>query len=144
MIKCLNEKELPITTKHIKSIIEEKFFGNVNQFSKFLGLKNSVKINRLFNKDLRNNKYPEPSIDVLKLISEKCNIKMDSFFQDIYYNDEKNKHINNISIESNKITGNENIIGQNNNINNEMNKYIEIINKQQQQIDELISLLKQK
>lgn len=135
-----NEKELPITTLNIKKIIDDKFFGNVSQFAKYLGLNNSAKINRLFNRDSRNNKYPEASTDVLKLISNKCNISMNDLFKPQL---SENKNVNNITIQSHKISGNENIIGNDNEIKTS-SEYIDIIKKQQDQIDELINLLKQK
>ena len=59
---------------------------------------------------------------------------------DFILNDEL-KCVNNITISANKINGDKNIVGDSNEINNENNSYIEIIKKQQEQIDKLIMLL---
>lgn len=137
--KSFNEN-LPLINKRILSLINEKCNGNVAKFARELGLEKSQKINRLFKIDKRNNEYPTPSFDVLKLISDKFNLPIDSFIE----KKEDNKTINNITIESNRINGNDNVLGNNNTIEENNNDYLEIIRKQQEQIDKLIFLLSEK
>lgn len=137
--KSFNEN-LPLINKRILSLINEKCNGNVAKFARELGLEKSQKINRLFKIDKRNNEYPTPSFDVLKLISEKFNFPIDSFIE----KKEDNKTINNITIESNRINGNDNVLGNNNTFEENNNDYLDIIRKQQEQIDKLIFLLSEK
>lgn len=67
---------LPPVNQRIKDIINSNYNGNVRAFCIALGLSDSQKINRLFNIDKRNNKFPSPSIDILSLISNKLGISL--------------------------------------------------------------------
>jgi peptidase S24-like protein len=59
----------PHITEKIKNLIDERAHGSVRKFSKMIHLSSSQKLNRLFNIDKRNNKYPEPSLDIILCIS---------------------------------------------------------------------------
>lgn len=65
---------LPPINQKIKDIIDKQFNGSVRAFCLKLGLSNSQKVNRLFNIDPRNNKYPIPSTEILTLISNKLGV----------------------------------------------------------------------
>lgn len=134
--------DLPEINQRLFDLIQTECNGNVSRFSSELGLTNSQKINRLFKIDKRSNQYPKPSSDVLSLIKQRYNISVDY----LLHGNDNVKTINNINIDANKINGNSNVIGNENNVSNEMsnNEYIDIIKKQQEQIDKLILLLSTK
>lgn len=67
---------LPTVNQRIRSVIDSDYKGSVRAFCLALGFADSQKINRLFNLDKRNNRYPKPSIDVLELISNKLDISL--------------------------------------------------------------------
>ena len=79
---------LPPINQKIKDIIDERFNGSVRAFCLKLGLKNSQKINRLFNIDPRNDKYPIPSTDILTLISNTLDIPIEALLPRYYNNQE--------------------------------------------------------
>ena len=114
---------LPDINFRIKKIIDEQFNGNVRKFSKHIGLNDSSRINRLFNKDTRYNNYPSPSLDVIVLISRALNCSTD------YLINGEEKKPNIISDDSDV------------NIQKDASEYLEIIRKQQNQIDELIKVI---
>ena len=114
---------LPDINFRIKKIIDEQFNGNVRKFSKHIGLNDSSRINRLFNKDTRYNNYPSPSLDVIVLISRALNCSTD------YLINGEEKKANIISDDSDV------------NIQKDASEYLEIIRKQQNQIDELIKVI---
>ena len=116
---------LPDINFHIKKIIDEQFNGNVRKFSKHIGLNDSSRINRLFNKDTRYNNYPSPSLDVIVLISRALNCSTDYLI-----NGEEKKDNNNIISDDSDV-----------NIQKDASEYLEIIRKQQNQIDELIKVI---
>lgn len=138
MKKYKSYENLPSANQKILNLINEKCNGNINKFANELGIERSQKINRLFKLDNRNNSYPSPSSEILKLINMRYGVS-----SDFILNDNLN-HVNNITISSNKINGDKNIVGNNNDISDENNNYIEIIKKQQEQIDKLITLLSSK
>ena len=114
---------LPDINFRIKKIIDEQFNGNVRKFSKHIGLNDSSRINRLFNKDTRYNNYPSPSLDIIVLISRALNCSTDYLI-----NGEEKK--NNIISDDSDV-----------NIQKDASEYLEIIRKQQNQIDELIKVI---
>ena len=116
---------LPDINFRIKKIIDEQFNGNVRKFSKHIGLNDSSRINRLFNKDTRYNNYPSPSLDVIVLISRALNCSTDYLI-----NGEEKKDNNNIISDDSDV-----------NIQKDASEYLEIIRKQQNQIDELIKVI---
>lgn len=116
---------LPDINFRIKKIIDEQFNGNVRKFSKHLGLNDSSRINRLFNKDTRYNNYPSPSLDIIVLISRALNCSTDYLI-----NGEEKKVNNNIISDDSDV-----------NIQKDALEYLEIIRKQQNQIDELIKVI---
>lgn len=67
---------LPSVNQRIRNVIDSDYKGSVRAFCLALGFADSQKINRLFNLDKRNNRYPKPSIDVLELISNKLDISL--------------------------------------------------------------------
>ena len=115
-----SEVGYPPITQRILSIINEGFNGNVNKFSQFLGLKNSAKINRLFNKDARNDDYPMPSSDIILLISNATGKSTDWLMK----GNDDDKTVGSQSISTGNLQGNEELIA--------------IIKKQQEQIDYLM------
>ena len=70
------EKIIPPVNQRIRYLIDEKFGGSVRAFCKALGFTESQKVNRLFKIDLRNGKYPTPSIDILNVISKTFDISL--------------------------------------------------------------------
>lgn len=132
-----NYEQLPEVTRRIKDIINTKFDGNVSKFCSHMGLLNSSKINRLFKKDKRNNEYPIPSTDILTLISNAFGYSLDYLVK----GEDTSKHVNNINIDGNKINnGDNNVIGDISS-STDTSSYIEIIQRQQEQINNLIQLL---
>ena len=119
---------LPDINFRIKKIIDEQFNGNVRKFSKHIGLNDSSRINRLFNKDTRYNDYPNPSLDIIVLISRALNCSTDYLI-----NGEEKKDNNNIISDDSDV-----------NIQKDASEYLEIIRKQQNQIDELIKVISSK
>ena len=69
--------ELPDINRRIKTIVDEKFGGNVRRFSLSLGLSDSSKINRLFNKDKRTGNFTLPCFEIILLLSNKFNYTTD-------------------------------------------------------------------
>ena len=116
---------LPDINFRTKKIIDEQINGNVRKFSKHIGLNDSSRINRLFNKDTRYNNYPSPSLDIIVLISRALNCSTDYLI-----NGEEKKDNNNIISDDSDV-----------NIQKDASEYLEIIRKQQNQIDELIKVI---
>lgn len=56
-------------TQRIKVLIDKYAEGSVRKFSTLINLASSQKLNRLFNLDTRNGKYPEPSFDIIACIA---------------------------------------------------------------------------
>lgn len=71
------KNNIPPVNQRIKNVIDSMYKGSVRAFCLELGLPNSQKVNRLFNVDRRNNKYPTPSSDILMIISNKLGISLD-------------------------------------------------------------------
>lgn len=128
--------DFPPITKRIKDIVDNRFGGNVRQFALAMGMSDSVKINRLFKKDKRNDVYPMPSTDVIIQI---CNTFNESADWILLGKSPEEKTTNNINIERNTITGNNNVQGENNTQSNE--NLLEVIKTQQEQINKLLNLL---
>lgn len=61
---------LPIENERIKKVIDFYCDGNELLFSNEIGI-SQPRINRLFNKDSRNNKYPLPSFEIIQAITNK-------------------------------------------------------------------------
>ena len=62
--------ELPVENKRVRQIIEYFCRGNELQFSREIGV-SQPRINRLFAKDSRNNRFPLVSFDIVKAILKK-------------------------------------------------------------------------
>lgn len=62
--------DLPIENQRVKKVIDHFCKGNENQFSKEIGI-SQPRINRLFSKDVRNNKYPLLSFEIAQAIINK-------------------------------------------------------------------------
>lgn len=62
--------EIPLENQRIRTVIEYFCDGNELQFSKEIGI-SQPRINRLFNIDPRNNKYPLVTFDIIKAIINK-------------------------------------------------------------------------
>jgi len=62
--------ELPPINQRIRELVYEFTNGSVRKFSLDIG-HSSQKINRLFNIDPRSEKYPEPSLEIVKAIASK-------------------------------------------------------------------------
>lgn len=67
---------MPLVNQRIRQIIDAGYNGSVRAFCLALGLSESQKVNRLFKLDIRNGKYPTPSIDIVSLISNKLDISL--------------------------------------------------------------------
>lgn len=63
--------ELPAINKRIQYLVESKANGSVRKFAQLTGISSSQKLNRIFNLDKRNDKYPEPSLDMIQSIANK-------------------------------------------------------------------------
>lgn len=63
--------ELPPINKRIQYLIDSKADGSVRKFASITGIASSQKLNRIFNLDKRNNRYPEPSLDMIQSIANK-------------------------------------------------------------------------
>ena len=64
-------KNIPDINKRILSIIEKYYEGNVSKFSEKIE-KSQQQVNRFFNIDNRNNKYPDPlKTDIIDVIDKK-------------------------------------------------------------------------
>ncbi len=138
---------LPPVNQRIRDLVDSMYRGSVRAFSIALGLNDSQKINRLFNIDTRNGKYPTPSIDVLMIISNVLDISL-QWLQtgegDMYKP----------SIEQ-TINGNNNtsVAGNSNNVNSfstlekaivEIAEMRKLVQKRDEQRDRLITLLEKK
>lgn len=73
----LDIKELPDINCRLRSLIEKHSFGNVRRFCQIIGLSDSSKINRLFNKDKNNGRFPIPSTEIVILICNKLGYTTD-------------------------------------------------------------------
>jgi hypothetical protein len=81
--KFFMENTLPPINQRIKSFIEEKYNGNVSDFSVKLGYEKPQKVNRLFKIDERTQKYPTPSTDMLSDISNMFDLSLDYLIKGI-------------------------------------------------------------
>lgn len=63
-------QEMPLPNRKIYQLIWEETGGNVKAFSEKINVSQQV-LNRLFNKDTRNGKYPLPSENIKKAIMER-------------------------------------------------------------------------
>lgn len=131
-------KEFPPITRRIKKLVDEHCGGNVRQFSLNMGMTDSVRINRLFKRDKRNNEFPLPSTEIVIMISNTYKVSTDWILlgKDTI-ND--NVPVNNITIEKHCVSGENNLIGDNNNI--EGGELLQLVKTQQEQITKLIGLL---
>ena len=68
---------LPETTQRIQLIIDRECQGVVRQMAERLSRSSYQSLNRLFLIDRRNNRYPNPSIDILQDISESFGISLE-------------------------------------------------------------------
>lgn len=73
---AMPDKNLPPVNQRIRELIDSKYHGSVRAFCVDIGFKDSQKVNRLFNIDPRNGKYPTPSIGILNSISNKLNVSL--------------------------------------------------------------------
>lgn len=64
-----SSKPLPAINERVKILVEHYAKGSVKRFSEIINLSSSQKLNRVFNLDKRNNKYPEVSSDILLSIA---------------------------------------------------------------------------
>lgn len=107
-MNLIDVNSLPVANRNIYNLIIDKYGGNISSFAKEMGIPNSTKINRLFQKDKRNDKYPVPSTDILTSIRERFGISVDTLlFGDTKARQSEEKTVNNINI----------IKGNNNNTN---------------------------
>ena len=67
--------ELPEINQRIKKLVEKYANDNTAQFCRMVGISPSYKLTRLFSKEKRNGKYPEPSLDVIRQIA--ANLDLD-------------------------------------------------------------------
>lgn len=132
-----NTSDFPPITKRIKDLIDEKFGGNVRQFAFSMGLGDSVKINRLFKRDKRNNEYPIPSTEIIMLICNTYDLSSDWI---LFGKEKGTKTVNNIDIKKNNIDGNSNIIGDNNAQTNDT-ELLSVVKAQQEQINKLLNII---
>ena len=138
-----NNNELPEINKRIRNIIDKEYGGNVLKFSKAIGLNSSSKINRLFNKDKRNNEYPDVSVDIIQRISNFLKCSTDSLIYGFERTD-KQKHVNNINIEANRnhVDGDHNIVSVKDSkiqTDDKIQQLLEIVQMQQVQINNLLT-----
>jgi len=69
---------LPVINQRIQTLIDTKASGSVRKFAQLAGISSSQKLNRIFHKDKRSDKYPEPSLDMITSIANKfSDIKLD-------------------------------------------------------------------
>lgn len=73
----LMERNYHPVTQRIKELIDDFSDGNVTFFSRLLGYDSPQKINRLLHIDKRTGKYPKPSADIIKQISNEFNISLE-------------------------------------------------------------------
>lgn len=63
--------DYPAINERVRKLVDKYANGSVRKFSKLIGLSSSQKLNRLFHLDQRNNKFPEPSLDIITSITNK-------------------------------------------------------------------------
>lgn len=68
--------EMPAINRRIYELVEKTTGGNVSKFAVGMGV-SPQKITRLFSPDPRNEKYPEPSLDIVMSISSGYNVSID-------------------------------------------------------------------
>jgi hypothetical protein len=61
-------KDLPPINKRIRLLVDEMTNGSVADFVELIKVKSHQNLNRIFNVDKRNGKYPEPSAEILNCI----------------------------------------------------------------------------
>lgn len=61
----------PPVNQRVKKLIDFYANGSVRKFSRIIGLSSAQRLNRIFHPDKRNNKYPEPTKEILQLISKR-------------------------------------------------------------------------
>jgi hypothetical protein len=68
--------ELPEINQRIKNLIETHADGNTSKFCRLVDITPSYKLTRLFSVEPRNNKYPEPSLDIVKQIAKTLDLDL--------------------------------------------------------------------
>lgn len=68
--------ELPEINQRIKKLVEKHANDNSAKFCRMVGITPSYKLTRLFSVETRNNKYPEPSLDVVRQIAKSLEIDL--------------------------------------------------------------------
>ena len=66
--------ELPEINQRIKKLVDKHTNGNAAKFCRLVGISPSYKLTRLFSVEQRNNKFPEPSLDIIKQIASTLDI----------------------------------------------------------------------
>lgn len=138
-----NISEFPPITARIWEIVTRETGGNVSAFVAGMGGRvDANKIHRLFVQDKRNGKYPEPTISTIKAISESYPSYSLSWIAN-GVEEEHGRTVNNISVTSNKTSGNSNVIGNGNNVETDGNvsALIETVQRQQAYIEKLLNLI---
>lgn len=128
--------DMPDINKRIMEIIEDRTDGNVRKFASKLMIGDTVKINRLFNRDKRNNLYPLPSVEILMAICTTYNVSSDWI---LFGKEYHKKTVNNINIEKNGGRNN-NIATKGSTINASNEDMLSVIKTQQEQLNKLIEL----
>lgn len=72
------DKEMPYANRRLLELVESQADGRKQRFAEMIGL-SQQRINRLFNRDKRNNQYPRLTEDVKNAVIEHFGLKKDFF-----------------------------------------------------------------
>lgn len=66
--------ELPEINQRIKDLVDRYANGNAAKFCRIVDISPSYKLTRLFSVEQRNNKFPDPSLDIIKQIASNLEV----------------------------------------------------------------------
>lgn len=140
MSKERDYSDFPPITSRIWEIVEKECGGNVNMFVGAIGVENQSKVYRLFKRDKRSGNYPVPSTDIISSIVGRFP-EYDANYLISGIHEAPGKTVNNVTVNSNKTTGNGNIVGDGNTSSVANEQLLELLMKQQKQIEALFNIV---
>lgn len=91
--------ELPEINKRIQKLVDKYAGGNASKFCRMAGISPPYKLTRLFTMEKRNKKYPEPSLEIIKLIAANLDLDInylvfgESKYSNNIVNEERKKYL---------------------------------------------------
>ncbi|GEM_PF-4235386 len=107
--------EMPDINRRIQSLVFERAGGNASKFAGMIGAGNSSKISRLFIPDKRNEKYPEPTLELITMISEALGVNLNWLIK----GEEEPPGVKGINLVNSKVQGGAHAYGNQSKVKNQ-------------------------